>query len=164
MSLGHRVVMLSISSTSEGQLLDCVRRSGARAVLGIHAYRAGSLLLRCPVPYVIIMGGTDANVFLTDPERASVMCDALSGAGAVVSFTDGMRESIGEMMGACGREAGEVEATMALVRLVPQAVEASRGSSMPNSSVNDDFDMFMGNGQPPSVTHTSCESIYCNWR
>ena len=49
-------------------------------VLGIHAYRAGRLLVGCGVPFAIVLGGTDMNVMLHDEPKRRVMLDAIAQA------------------------------------------------------------------------------------
>ena len=47
-------------------------------VLGIHAYRAGRLLVGSGVPFAIVLGGTDMNVMLHDEPKRRVMLDAIA--------------------------------------------------------------------------------------
>ena len=49
-------------------------------VLGIHAYRAGRLLVGSGVPFAIVLGGTDMNVMLHDEPKRRVMLDAIAQA------------------------------------------------------------------------------------
>ena len=58
-----------------GDLAALVERLTISAVLGVHAYRAGRLLLGCPpaLPYAIVLGGTDVNVCSLRPVR-TVCC------------------------------------------------------------------------------------------
>ena len=48
-------------------LREYVEQGAYTAVLGVHAYRAGNLLLRSKVPYALVLGGTDVNVMAHDP-------------------------------------------------------------------------------------------------
>lgn len=70
---------------------DALRRhiqdDGVGMVLGIHAYRSGRLVAGCGVPYAIVLGGTDMNEQMKQPDKRAVMEAALQGAGAIVAFT-----------------------------------------------------------------------------
>lgn len=59
---------------------------GVRLVFAVHAFRAGRLVLGCGVPFVVILGGTDANIHIHEAEKRPVILAALRAAEAVVSF------------------------------------------------------------------------------
>jgi len=81
------VAMLDINALADADALNQhVHEHDVGLVLGIHAYRAGRLLVGCRVPCAIILGGTDMNVTMDDDAKRPVMLDALGQAGAVVSF------------------------------------------------------------------------------
>ena len=75
--------LLDINAVPDAEALRAhVCQCHAGLVLGIHAYRAGRLLVGCGVPFAIVLGGTDMNVMLQDEPKRLVMLDALAQAGA----------------------------------------------------------------------------------
>jgi len=61
-----------------------------RAVIGVHAYRAGCLLLKTDVPFSIVLGGTDVNVQLFDEHKRAVMEEALQKSVQIIAFHKGL--------------------------------------------------------------------------
>ncbi|KAL1515995.1 hypothetical protein AB1Y20_002608 [Prymnesium parvum] len=82
---------------------------------GIHAYRAGRLLVGCGVPFVLILGGTDVNEHLSHPAKRAVMAAALAEARAVVAFHPPLRLALEAALPEVGRKVVEI----------PQAVLAA---------------------------------------
>ena len=68
------------SVASAAALAEELRERRVELVLGIHAYRAGRLLLGCGVPFVVVLGGTDMNEHLRDREKAPVIRAAIEEA------------------------------------------------------------------------------------
>lgn len=62
----------------------------ATAAFGVHLHRAGRLFIGLSVPYCLVLGGTDVNVFTNNAEKCAVMQKALDGCACVVSFNEGM--------------------------------------------------------------------------
>lgn len=60
----------------------------ADVYFGIHAYRAGRLLMTTERPFVVVLGGTDVNAFVDDAHRNAFMSAVLARARAVVAFAD----------------------------------------------------------------------------
>ena len=60
--------------------------------MGIHAYRSGRLLVGSRVPFVIVLGGTDMNVNMDQPDKRAVMAEAVAQAGAVIAFNDELKD------------------------------------------------------------------------
>jgi len=81
-------------------------------ILGVHAYRAGRFLVKCGVPFIIILGGTDVNVDLHNPEKRPTIERSIGEAGAVVAFSDEMKTAL----------ANEISAASSKTFIVPQAV------------------------------------------
>jgi glycosyltransferase involved in cell wall biosynthesis len=81
-------------------------------VLGIHAFRSGRLMIGLSVPYVIVLGGTDMNVNVSQPEKRAAMEQALQGAGAVIAFT---AEMLATLVSTCPSVRDKAH-------LVPQAI------------------------------------------
>lgn len=109
----RRTELLDVATFADGAALRSFvaeRRFGA--VVGVHAYRAGRLMRGCGAPYVVILGGTDMNVMLAQPERREAMCAALAEAGAVVAFNRELLEALLEALPAARPKAF----------VVPQAV------------------------------------------
>ena len=71
-----------------------VLQQGCTAVLGVHAFRAGKVLLGSQVPYLIVLGGTDVNVMAEDASKCQVMQQALDKSAAVLAFS---REMLSKM-------------------------------------------------------------------
>lgn len=63
-----------------------LQAEGVDLVVGIHAYRSGRLLVGCGVPYALVLGGTDMNCNMAEPEKRAVMEVALQEAGAIIAF------------------------------------------------------------------------------
>jgi glycosyltransferase involved in cell wall biosynthesis len=76
----------------DGGLERAVADHSADAVFGMHAYWTGRLCLDSPVPYVIVLSGTDLNEFVHVPEQLAVMTEAVEGAAALVTYDEGFRE------------------------------------------------------------------------
>jgi len=89
--LGWRAWCLDVREVSgKGDLEKYLQRERVDGVLGVHAHRAGRLLVGSPVPYCILLGGTDANVFVYDTRKRAVMSDAVKGSRTLISFGGGM--------------------------------------------------------------------------
>lgn len=96
----------AISSSSESCLLDTsafstpaalgdlLRAKRIDLVVGVHAYRAGRLLLDCGVPFVIVLGGTDMNEHIRDPEKSRVIKAAVAQAAATVAFSEKLYHAV----------------------------------------------------------------------
>lgn len=111
-----RCSMLDINALPDAAALDKhVQESGVGLVLGIHAFRAGRLLVGSRVPFAIVLGGTDMNVMLEDERKRPVMLDALTQAGAVISFDNNLLSRLLEAL----------PGAKAKTFLVPQAVRTS---------------------------------------
>lgn len=68
-----------------------VKTDGFQCAIGIHAWRAGRLLLDCPVPFAIIFGGTDLNEYDRDKEKLETMTKAIRKAKYLVAFSSSMK-------------------------------------------------------------------------
>jgi glycosyltransferase involved in cell wall biosynthesis len=63
---------------------------GASLVFGVHAYRAGKLLLDCCVPFIIILGGTDMNEHVHEKDKGEIIRKAIGQAAGIVAFDDNL--------------------------------------------------------------------------
>jgi hypothetical protein len=89
LKLGFACVMLNVADATEEAVLSVVNEWGAVAVLGVHCYRAGRLLLRCPCPVALVVGGTDINVMAVESEeKKAVIVKAMRRARLVVAFNE----------------------------------------------------------------------------
>ena len=80
-------VLADVASFADGAALgEHLVAHGATLVVGVHAYRAGRLLVDCGVPFVLILGGTDMNEHLAQPEKGAVIRAAIAQSAAVVAF------------------------------------------------------------------------------
>ncbi|XP_077996003.1 glycosyltransferase 1 domain-containing protein 1-like [Glandiceps talaboti] len=68
------------------EFIEYIKKQNITAVVGLHAYRAGRLLTDCPVPYGIVLGGTDVNEFYKNADKLVVMTTAIKEARFVVAF------------------------------------------------------------------------------
>ena len=110
----HRTSLLDVADLADADALAahvCAHR--VTAVIGIHAYRAGRLLIGSRVPYVLVLGGTDVNVNLAHEEKRSAMAAALGAAAAIAAFHDAMADDLLRALPEIPRDR---------VFLVPQAV------------------------------------------
>eukprot|EP01095_Lingulamoeba_sp_RSL-Kostka_P003941 TRINITY_DN15059_c0_g1_i1.p1 TRINITY_DN15059_c0_g1~~TRINITY_DN15059_c0_g1_i1.p1 ORF type:complete len:372 (-),score=74.52 TRINITY_DN15059_c0_g1_i1:89-1204(-) len=56
-------------------------------IIGIHAFRSGELLIsQTKIPFIIILGGTDMNEHIHDPEKKKIMEVALENSLKIVAF------------------------------------------------------------------------------
>ncbi|XP_013381591.1 glycosyltransferase 1 domain-containing protein 1 [Lingula anatina] len=58
------------------------------AILAVHAYHSGIILLDCTVPYILVFGGTDINEFSKDESKFQIMTRAVQHAKFAVAFND----------------------------------------------------------------------------
>ena len=118
----HVRAMWSAHAT-EPLLCAAARRLGIGLLVGLHAYRAGSLLLRCPVPFVLVLGGTDVMAMgaMGGPEgaRGAVMLRAARAARRLVAFSTEMVSGLGLLERTAG--GGDEEQRIVPV-IIPQAV------------------------------------------
>ena len=63
-----------------------------------HAFRAGRLLVNSQVPCIIVLGGTDMNVHLREPDKRAIMEKALARAGSIVAFNAELLRTLLEAM------------------------------------------------------------------
>jgi len=92
-SLGWRSICCDVGDFEDSSALRAfVDEHAITAVLGVHAYRAGKLLLEQDCPYGIVLGGTDVNVMANDPLKLPIMQTALERALCIVSFSHAMRD------------------------------------------------------------------------
>ncbi len=101
----RRCSTLDVSAVADCAMLErLVRREDVSVVVGIHAFRAGRLLVNSQVPYVIVLGGTDMNVHLREPDKRAIMEKALARAGSIVAFNAELLRTLLEAMPAIARQ------------------------------------------------------------
>lgn len=61
-------------------------------IIGIHAYRAGKLLLNSPIPYIIVFGGTDLNIDVYDSNKYNIMKKCVTKAKQTIVFSNVMKK------------------------------------------------------------------------
>eukprot|EP00967_Tisochrysis_lutea_P102477 scaffold154321_cov33-Tisochrysis_lutea.AAC.4 len=108
-----------------------VREERVGLVVGIHAYRSGRLMVGLSVPYVIVLGGTDVNIHVHQPEKRLIMEQALNEARAIVAFTQ-------DMLDALIRASPTVSAK---AHLVPQAIVVAVPARSLDGSAIEDIDL-----------------------
>ncbi|KAJ7333825.1 Glycosyl transferases group 1 [Desmophyllum pertusum] len=80
------------SFKDDSSLKEFVYTHDLECAIGIHAWRAGRLLLDCPVPFAIIFGGTDLNENHRDKEKLETMNKVTEKARYLVAFSDAMKK------------------------------------------------------------------------
>ncbi|KAJ1487152.1 YdjC-like protein-domain-containing protein, partial [Baffinella frigidus] len=86
--LGWRTVMRDVDTLPDAAATRAMMEAeGVTGVVGLHAYRAGRLLIGCDVPYVIILAGTDVNVNAKIAKECATMQEAVSGAVTLLAFS-----------------------------------------------------------------------------
>ena len=122
----ERITRAVCGSSSESSLLDVstipsadtlaemLKAKEVDLVIGIHAFRAGRLLLECGVPYILVLGGTDMNEHLRDPSKVDVIKAAMMQAAAIVAFNFTLYEASMRV----------VPNAVAKVFIVPQSVNS----------------------------------------
>ncbi|XP_077996398.1 glycosyltransferase 1 domain-containing protein 1-like [Glandiceps talaboti] len=68
------------------EFIEYIKKQNITAVVGLHAYRAGRLLTDCPIPYGMVLGGTDVNEFYKNADKLVVMTAAVKEARFVVTY------------------------------------------------------------------------------
>ncbi|XP_069135874.1 glycosyltransferase 1 domain-containing protein 1-like [Argopecten irradians] len=81
----------TIHDTEEIQEIS--RRHNIKMVLALHAYKAGRHLLGTPLPYILIFGGTDVNVYTAENDKMKVMTEVVSHAKAIISFNQSLLDT-----------------------------------------------------------------------
>lgn len=85
--------MHSVSCFKDRSLLSkFISTQGFKCVIGIHAWRAGRLLLECPIPFAIVFGGTDLNEHCKDEEKFETMSKVVGEASYIVAFSKPMKK------------------------------------------------------------------------
>ncbi|XP_051888067.1 glycosyltransferase 1 domain-containing protein 1 isoform X3 [Pristis pectinata] len=91
---GHLCMLRDIGDfKSSSQVADLISEKKFDAVLIIHLYKAGRLLLDSSVPYGAIFGGTDINEDVKDAKKHEVMGTILQRARFLVAFTDQLKKT-----------------------------------------------------------------------
>ncbi|XP_078410238.1 glycosyltransferase 1 domain-containing protein 1 isoform X2 [Cetorhinus maximus] len=92
-SIGHVCILRDIAEfKSSSQVSDLITEEKFEAVLMIHLYKGGRLLLDSSVPYGVIFGGTDINEDIKDEKKREVMGAVLQKSRFLVAFTDQMKK------------------------------------------------------------------------
>ncbi|XP_078083171.1 glycosyltransferase 1 domain-containing protein 1 [Mustelus asterias] len=78
---------------SSSQVSDLISEEKFEAVLIIHLYKGGKLLLDSGVPYGVIFGGTDINEDIKDEKKREVMGAVLQKSRFLVAFTDQLKKT-----------------------------------------------------------------------
>jgi hypothetical protein len=91
-SQGFETILADLNKDHEiCQLRAEIKKGKVDTLIGLHAFRAGSLLITMGVPYAIILGGTDMNETAPDDvSTLSVMKSCLRSAQVVVAFNEAL--------------------------------------------------------------------------
>ncbi|XP_069789315.1 glycosyltransferase 1 domain-containing protein 1 isoform X2 [Narcine bancroftii] len=93
-SSGHLCILRDIGDfKTSSQVADLISEKKFEAVLIIHLYKGGRLLLDSNVPYGAIFGGTDINEDIKDAKKHEVMGTILQKARFLVAFTDQLKKA-----------------------------------------------------------------------
>ena len=125
--LAESVSQLNVSDVKDpGTLAAHLTTDRTTLVLGVHAYRAGRLLLDCGVPYAIVLGGTDVNEHLQQAQKRAVICAVIQQATAIVAFTPKLLDDL----------AAVAPAARSKAFLVPQGVTPAGGTPPPEEELH----------------------------
>ncbi|GCC23999.1 hypothetical protein chiPu_0002397 [Chiloscyllium punctatum] len=93
-SSGHVCILNDIAEfKSSSQVSDLINEQKFEAVMTIHLYKGGRLLLDSNVPYGVIFGGTDINEDIQDEKKCEVMETVLQKSRFLVAFTDQLKKT-----------------------------------------------------------------------
>ncbi|XP_048467205.1 glycosyltransferase 1 domain-containing protein 1 isoform X2 [Rhincodon typus] len=93
-SSGHICILRDIAEfKSPSQVSDLINEQKFEAVMTIHLYKGGKLLLGSNVPYGVIFGGTDINEDIQDEKKHEVMETVLQKSRFLVAFTDQLKKT-----------------------------------------------------------------------
>ncbi|XP_060699652.1 glycosyltransferase 1 domain-containing protein 1 isoform X2 [Hemiscyllium ocellatum] len=93
-SSGHICILNDIAEfKSPSQVSDLINEQKFEAVMTIHLYKGGRLLLDSNVPYGVIFGGTDINEDIQDEKKCEVMETVLQKSRFLVAFTDQLKKT-----------------------------------------------------------------------
>ncbi|XP_032803101.1 glycosyltransferase 1 domain-containing protein 1 isoform X2 [Petromyzon marinus] len=116
---GHKCLLENSRSFSEPKdVRKFISVNGISAVIALHLYKAGRLLVGCGVPYGVVFGGTDVNEDVKNEHKLSVMTAVAQNARFLVAFTEELK-CIAEHLWPC---------TRGRVYIQPQGVPADANS------------------------------------
>jgi glycosyltransferase involved in cell wall biosynthesis len=83
---GHTVVVVETDGDAAA-LREATKAASAELALLLHAWRSGAPWLEtgCPLPFAVLLTGTDVNIGLHDPQQAPLITAVLHQAAAVLS-------------------------------------------------------------------------------
>eukprot|EP00112_Aurelia_sp_Birch-Aquarium-sp1_P024729 Seg796.2 transcript_id=Seg796.2/GoldUCD/mRNA.D3Y31 product="Glycosyltransferase 1 domain-containing protein 1" protein_id=Seg796.2/GoldUCD/D3Y31 len=137
---GNEVQLKCESSFKDsGEFDNFVHLENINIIFGIHAYRAGRLLIACSVPYIIVFGGTDLNEHYESKDILEIMTKAVTRAKRCIAFNKPLKQkAISLWKDAEGK-----------ILLQPQAVEISASNAVWNFDdirhMNTQFDIILNN-------------------
>ncbi|OWF51095.1 glycosyltransferase 1 domain-containing protein 1-like [Mizuhopecten yessoensis] len=93
-SAGHSCVLWDPDTiTDPKELQDIASQHSIQMVLALHAYKAGRHLLGSNLPFILIFGGTDVNIYATDAEKLKVMTEVVFLAKGIISFSQSLLDA-----------------------------------------------------------------------
>lgn len=95
----NKTVLLDIKKFNSSYELNVYlnKNPSINLVYGIHAYKAGKLLMDCKVPYVLIFGGTDININSCYASDMIIMTKAVKKSKGLVSLSHEMTRKINQL-------------------------------------------------------------------
>ncbi|CAN0333574.1 unnamed protein product [Lampetra planeri] len=89
---GHKCLLENSRCFSEPKdVCQFISVNGISAVIALHLYKAGRLLVGCGVPYGVVFGGTDVNEDVKNEHKLSVMTAVAQNARFLVAFTEELK-------------------------------------------------------------------------
>ncbi|XP_060070088.1 glycosyltransferase 1 domain-containing protein 1-like [Ylistrum balloti] len=88
---GHSCVLWDPDTITDPEMLqDIASQHKIQMVLALHAYKAGRHLLGTNLPFILIFGGTDVNIYAADADKLSVMTRVVFLAKGIISFSQSL--------------------------------------------------------------------------
>ncbi|XP_064620301.1 glycosyltransferase 1 domain-containing protein 1-like isoform X2 [Lineus longissimus] len=89
----YKCILKNVTNFKDAAEFKCfLDEKEIQLVVGLHAFHSGRLLQDCPVPYIVIFGGTDVNEHLNYVDRMAIMTKVVQKASHIVSFNKTMQK------------------------------------------------------------------------
>ncbi|XP_033748037.1 glycosyltransferase 1 domain-containing protein 1-like [Pecten maximus] len=86
-SAGHSCILRDPDTISDSnRIQEIASQLNIQMVLALHAYKAGRHLRGTSLPFILIFGGTDINIYAREPEKLKVMTEVVFHAKGLIAF------------------------------------------------------------------------------
>mmetsp|Transcript_12573 Transcript_12573/g.18799 ORF Transcript_12573/g.18799 Transcript_12573/m.18799 type:complete len:372 (+) Transcript_12573:49-1164(+) len=110
------VLINAMDPQARCKMQKCANDRKVRCFIGLHAFKAGRLLVDQNIPYAIILGGTDVNQYSSlSPSKRAIVKKCLKQARIVVAFSKSLK-----------RAALDICPDIQSISIIPQAVNVKR--------------------------------------